>query len=636
MAKQEPVSNVTLRANEVNLVEFNDTAVLVCSVSNGSSLSYVWLNGSSEVTASEGVQLSDDNSTLTIVSVTRYDQGPFRCNVSNDISYETSKLVHLNISYGPSDPEIRVMPMKDAYRTGSDITLTCSAESNPAAKIQWLIDGTHLDQFGSQLHLEHVQENQTGSYKCLLHNTVTSRFSSASAMIRIVEPISAVVVNNVGRPPILNESFTLHCEVTGPVDYIHWWRNGEIISISNTTALIMGNNTLTLNPVQHSDNGDYQCEAFNAVSNMTSHIYTVIVNYGPEKPVITGPSMALAGRSVTFNCSSSSYPASHFSWFFNSSQVVNTSELLIGPLTMSMSGKYVCMAHNNITGHSSTAYKKLTVLAPVTMTSVKIAGVQPIVNHTFTLTCQTAGSVESIHWMMDGLPLHADSRRNFSMDNTSLTFYPVLRSDNGYYQCEASNQFSNLTSKNFMLQVIYGPDKPTITGPAFATAGHSVTLSCSVSSHPPSHFRWFFNGSMVANTSEYITGPLSSNMNGKYVCMAYNSITGRNSTAYKMLTVLDPITDVRIETPSRSAIEGHSFTLNCSVTGPAEYIHWTKNGAPLYANNRIVLSMGNKTVTLNSVESNASGDYTCTAINAVSNMTSMPYTLLVNCEYQNS
>lgn len=96
---EEPVSNVTVRARATDLVEFNDTAVLMCSASNGSSLSYVWLNDSAKVVASgDSVQLTDGGATLTMVGVTRKDMGPFRCNVSNDINYEISASVSLNIS----------------------------------------------------------------------------------------------------------------------------------------------------------------------------------------------------------------------------------------------------------------------------------------------------------------------------------------------------------------------------------------------------------------------------------------------------------------------------------------------------------------------------------------------------------
>lgn len=86
------------------------------------------------------------------------------------------------------------------------------------------------------------------------------------------------MVNNAGGPAILNKSFTLQCEVTGSVDYIQWWRNDQPISADNTTMFDMENKTLTLNPVQLSDRGDYLCQAFNDVSNMTSSPYIVEVN----------------------------------------------------------------------------------------------------------------------------------------------------------------------------------------------------------------------------------------------------------------------------------------------------------------------------------------------------------------------
>lgn len=629
LSVQVPISNVSLTANATNLVEFNDTAVFRCSVATGTSLSYAWLNGNSVVTAGAGVTLSDGGATLTIAAVTRYDQGPFRCNVSNGISDEISQPVYLNISYGPSNTTMMITPLKYIYRTGSNITLSCSTESNPTATIQWMVDGTYSGT-SPQFQLQWVTESNSGNYQCIFHNAVTGRFSSASATIRILAPITAVAVNHTGGPAIFDESFTLYCEVTGPVDSIQWLRNGQLITADNATVFGTNNTMLTLSPVQLSDDGDYQCQAFNYVSNMSSSLYTVKVNFGPMKPVIMGSSMALEGQQEVFNCTSDSYPPSHISWYFNNSLVANTSTLETGPLTLNMSGKYICMAFNYVTGKNSSAYTVLTVLAPVTWASIKIVGSQPILNHTFTLTCETAGGVESISWMYGRSPLYADNTRNLSADNATLTFDPVMFSQNGEYQCVASNPLSSFTSEAYMLDVFYGPEMPTIMGPNVAKMGDSVTLSCNASSNPPSVYKWLVSGSVVANTSVYVTPALTVEASGMYTCMAFNDITGENSTAYTMLTVVEGITDIQVEEPMNLPIDGDFFDLTCNITGPVDRVYWMKNGNSLQEDTQTLISMDNKTVSFNPLQRSDDGSYQCMAVNAVSNMTSSPYQLLVN------
>lgn len=86
-----------------------------------------------------------------------------------------------------------IMPMKSAYITGSNITLSCSAESSPQAMIQWMVDGVYINHFGPQLQLERVTKSNSGNYRCVFHNTVTGRFSSKSAMIKIVGKVGFVV-----------------------------------------------------------------------------------------------------------------------------------------------------------------------------------------------------------------------------------------------------------------------------------------------------------------------------------------------------------------------------------------------------------------------------------------------------------
>lgn len=77
-----------------------------------------------------------------------------------------------------------------------------------------------------------------------------------------------------------------------------------------------------------------------------------------------------------------------------------------------------------------------------------------------------------------------------------------------------------------------------VTGPSVAKTGQSVSLYCSAASAPMSHFTWHVGGSVVANTSEYVTPPLTPSMSGTYVCTAFNNVTNQNRTGYLNLSVV--------------------------------------------------------------------------------------------------
>ncbi|XP_020326669.1 carcinoembryonic antigen-related cell adhesion molecule 1 isoform X1 [Oncorhynchus kisutch] len=300
-----PVSKMTITANNIDLVEFNSSVSLSCS-SSGTSLSYRWLNGSSEFTASDGVQLDDGNSTLTIVRVTRYDQGPFWCIVSNPINSDNESIT-LTISYGPENITLKVTPLDVLYGSGSDLTLSCSSESSPPAQFQWALNGELLSNQGPVLRLEKIQANQSGRYSCWAHNTRTLRYqTSEPSDITVLERISSAKLTISPNPPIIEGgSVTLTCDASGSISNRDWRKDGQPLSPSERIIFSEDNKTVSISPLNLTDSGIFLCHLANLLSNENAS-YNLTVNLkgstqgGPNVGAIVGGSLgAVAVVAVT-------------------------------------------------------------------------------------------------------------------------------------------------------------------------------------------------------------------------------------------------------------------------------------------------------------------------------------------------
>lgn len=217
-----------------------------------------------------------------------------------------------------------------------------------------------------------------------------------------------------------------------------------------------------------------------------------------------------------------------------------------------------------------------------------------------------------------------------------------------------------------MFTCLDGPEEPFISGPTMVKVGDNVTLSCYAPSNPRSSYKWLFNESVVADTATYVTPPFTMKMQRVYTCVAYNSVTDKNSTANKMIYAIgegffvvvlcggsvvvgftcvsfkcsslesvvfsDPITHAQVELLMKTAIRGQPYNLTCNMTGPADHIHWFKNGQPLQADNQTIVCANHTTIIFNPLHKNHTGLYHCNATNVVSTIASRPYLLLVNCE----
>ncbi|KAF5886756.1 carcinoembryonic antigen-related cell adhesion molecule 5-like, partial [Clarias magur] len=92
-----------------------------------------------------------------------------------------------SITDGPENVRVVAAPVGLSYSSGSNLTLTCSADSSPAAEFQWAVNGTELGEMGHELKLSNIQSNHIGNYTCMAHNKQTLRYATS-------EPISVTVL----------------------------------------------------------------------------------------------------------------------------------------------------------------------------------------------------------------------------------------------------------------------------------------------------------------------------------------------------------------------------------------------------------------------------------------------------------
>ncbi|CAK6977088.1 carcinoembryonic antigen-related cell adhesion molecule 5-like [Scomber scombrus] len=539
----EPVSNVQITASSTDLVEFNSSVSLSCS-SSGSSPSFLWMNGSSEVTASERVQLTDGGRTLTIINVIRYDQGPYSCRVSNAVSDPvTSDPVNLYVSYGPENIILNLSPPEEHYMEGSNISLSCSADSRPSAQFQWFLNGDLLSDTGPELTLMNIQESQSGNYSCQAFNSKTLRYqTSQPSAITVLVRVSNVRVTASSTDLVeFNSSVSLSCSSSGSSPSLLWLNGSSEVTASERVQFTDGGRTLTIISVTRYDQGPFRCQVSNFFSNGTSDPTNLSISFGPENIILKlSPSQEhyVEGSTISLSCSAVSRPSAQFHWFLNGDQLSDTGpELTLMDIKGNQTGNYSCQAFNSKTLRYQTSQPSaITVLERVSDTSI-ISSTQLIEGNSVNLTCDGAGSIFTREWMKDSSPLTQTDNMILYNTNRVLSFLSLKKTDSGEYLCKISNPVSNDEAKYNMI-VNYGPEDAQITGPREINVKQTLTLTCSAASTPSASYTWILNGENILYNSAVFTKDVTElSDSGNYTCRAQNEITGRTLFAEHRLSV---------------------------------------------------------------------------------------------------
>uniref|UniRef100_A0A8C4XI56 Ig-like domain-containing protein n=1 Tax=Erpetoichthys calabaricus TaxID=27687 RepID=A0A8C4XI56_ERPCA len=275
---------------------------------------------------------------------------------------------------------------------------------------------------------------------------------------------------------------------------------------------------------------------------------------------------------------------------------------------------------------------------PVSDVKITAKPGQPIENKTFSLTCDASGQVDSIHWVKNDQPLSPSGHITLSADSKTLSFNPVLRSDNDGYKCTASNPASKMSSEVNILTVNYGPEQVSISGSSDnVTVGAELKLTCSAVSQPTAIFTWYLKGKLIHKEAVYLIKSVKLNHAGNYTCEAFNSVTEEKRSYYQVMGTEAPKYFRAEENSNPVSIPKIQFndtvTLTCMAFGSDVSYQWFNGSSEVLDTERILLSVDRKTLMISGVVRSDDGPFYCYVYNNVSNSTSKPFSLHMQCEF---
>ncbi|XP_068082151.1 cell adhesion molecule Dscam2 [Anabrus simplex] len=615
-------------------------------------------------TVSDGKYHMLPSGELMILNITRGDAlRTYRCRTHHQLTQEavvSSNVGRIQLTdiRGTVPPILNEKLVMLTARVDDTVVVPCVAYANPRPRYRWFFrQKTHetpLDEAerylvrDGTLVIPNVKESDAGAYFCNASNKEGSEV--LELQLSVVAPLQ-VHVHPSRQTVDLGKSADLTCTATGfPQGSMSWLKDGQPLRTGARVRLLTRDHVHVVS-VAKEDRGMYQCfvkneaEMAQGVAELRlGEVYPQLAYKFIEQTMQPGPSVSL-------KCSASGNPTPQISWTLDGFPLPQNERLMIGQYVTVFgdvishvnissvkpedSGEYECVAENR--AGKATHNARLNVYGlPYVRLMPPIAAVA---GKELLIKCPVAGyPIDTVLWEKDGIRLPTNIRQRVT--NGTLIVDNVQReSDQGSYTCVARNK-QNITSQRTVDVRVLVP--PKITPFSFArdlNVGDRTSIQCVVvTGDLPLSFTWLKDNTSTSTppmdinirqyddfTSALSIGSITWAHSGNYTCHVANDAATVTHTAQLQVNVPPRIAPFYFED---GVTEGMRTQLMCATSqGDQPYnITWLKDSRLLGPADDDWITIKeyehvSSILTINSVTSSHSGNYTCVVGNRAGSVT---------------
>ncbi|KAM3620522.1 uncharacterized protein V6R79_024924 [Siganus canaliculatus] len=343
----------SIRGEQEVVVVENTQAQLVCVAEGVPQPQLSWEkdghpleDGTGEFTILPSGELLIDNAQL-------HDAGSYTCKATNAVGQD-SLVVALSVHAHPAFTEL----LEDmALNKGERLLLACGVGGVPLPRITWAFNNNiipaHYDHVTgrSELLIERVSKDDSGTYACMAENSVGS--IKSVGFVYVKEPPIIDGDSHSRRIEPLGGNAVLNCEVRGdPLPTIQWSKHGVIIPISSRIRQL-DNGSLAIYGTVSEDAGNYICVATNE-AGVVERSVSLTLQSAPSIVVEPVEAVVDAGATVVLDCQAEGEPTPTIGWsrlgrpLLGNSRfsTLSNSSLRISSAQKDDTSEYECVARN--------------------------------------------------------------------------------------------------------------------------------------------------------------------------------------------------------------------------------------------------------------------------------------------------